>query len=182
MPTLVRDVVDEKDALLAFLTEQRGALRRSVLGLTDAQALEKPGVSALTLAALLRHAAIVERNWTGILIGKPSEGVSGFDVPEGATVADLLADLAAAAAETEAAVAGVDLSAPVDIGHGVVPAGTFRSGRWIVLHLIEEFARHAGHADIIRESLDGADAVRLVLQSGDWPELPDLLRRAGYSI
>ncbi len=48
-----------------------------------------------------------------------------------------------------------------------LPEGTTRSGRWILLHLIEETARHAGHADIIRESLDGATAFELVTASGD---------------
>jgi hypothetical protein len=62
-----------------------------------------------------------------------------------------------------------DLEQPIELPRfrPLLPAGATRSARWILFHLIEETARHAGHADIIRESLDGATAVELVTAAGD---------------
>ena len=64
---------DEREALLGFLEHQRGGLRIATHGLTDEQARTTPSASALSLAALINHAAAVERNWTDILrsAGRP---------------------------------------------------------------------------------------------------------------
>ncbi|MDO5712168.1 MAG: DUF664 domain-containing protein, partial [Micrococcales bacterium] len=73
------------------------------------------------------------------------------------------------AERTEVIVAAVDdLGTPVSISclNPRMPTGLVRSVRWVLLHVIEETARHAGHADIIRESLDGATALDLVVASG----------------
>ncbi len=74
--------------------------------------------------------------------------------------------------ETEAAIGGLDLDQPVPVPRGVrwFPQDVEAwSVRWVLLHLIEETARHAGHADILRESIDGATAVSLVAAVEGWP-------------
>jgi hypothetical protein len=99
-------------------------------------------------------------------------------------VAELLDIYAAVARETESVVAGIaDLGQPVPVPRGVpwFPADVEAwSARWVLLHMIQETARHAGHADIIRESLDGETAYRLMAAAEGW--LADLERwQAGYS-
>jgi hypothetical protein len=164
MPGNVRPVTDEKDGLLAFLQQQRDALRISVHGLTDEQAASRPTASALSLAGLIKHAGRCERGWIEMLTGRESEASSGrdwnaeFRLEPGETVDGLLETYAQVARETEATVAEIDLDQPVPVPRGVpwFPSDVdFWSARWVLLHLIEETARHAGHADIIRESIDG---------------------------
>ncbi|GAA2810234.1 DinB family protein [Crossiella cryophila] len=167
---MVREVADERDALLAFLAEQRAALRRSVLNLTEQTATSRPLVSELTLAGLVKHVAGVERNWLDIVRGVHI-GDRGpvHALGPGETVAQALAELAEVAARTEDQVRELDLDQPVDVGlqgHPLV-AGKVRTVRWVLLHLITELARHAGHADLLRESLDGATAFQLVAAAGD---------------
>lgn len=186
MPTLVNAETDERDALLSFLDAQRGGLRRSVLGLTEEQARSTPSASSLSLAGLIRHAALCERGWiAGTLLGgaQPDESdyADGFRPAEGETLEDCLRLYAEVAAETEKAVNGLpDLEYDVPLPEAPwFPAGSRRTARWILLHLIEEVARHAGHADIIRESLDGRTAFELVGlaygagQGGDGPGQQD---------
>ncbi|WP_034269676.1 DinB family protein [Actinospica robiniae] len=169
---------DERVALLGFLDHQRGALRIATHGLTDEEARSTPSASTLSLAALINHAAAVERNWTNILrsAGKPNgpaEHVASFQ-PGEKTLEELLADYREAADVMDAAIlAASDLDALVPVPAGVpwfpkdIEAWTVR---WIVLHMIEETARHAGHADVIRESADGAQAVELRAAVEGWPE------------
>ncbi|SHL64772.1 DinB family protein [Streptomyces yunnanensis] len=161
---------DERGALLAFLEAQRGGLRRAVLGLTDEQTKQRPSASELSLGGLLKHAAQVERNWLAIaqqrdLGERPSESewLLGFQLQDGETAAGMLELWEEAAAETEKFIRSVP---SLDDTFPLPPAPWFpkdarQSMRWLVLHLIEEFARHAGHADIVRESLDGKTAVAL---------------------
>jgi uncharacterized damage-inducible protein DinB len=175
-----RDVngFDEREALLGFLDRQRAALRNAAYGLTENQARLKPSASALTVAGLLKHAAAVERNWKG-LVRQEHEGadyathVASFQ-PDETTLAELLADYERAAAETdEAILAAKDLNELIP-----VPASAPRfpkvveslTLRWVLAHLIEETARHAGHADIVRESIDGAQALDLTAAADDRPE------------
>ena len=169
---------DERQALLAFLEYQREALRIATHGLTDEQARSTPSASTLSLAALLNHAAVVERNWTNILRSTdkpngPAEHVASFQ-PGSKTLEELRADYQQAADAMDAAVLAVsDLDFLVPVPAGVpwfpkdIEAWTVR---WIVLHLIEETARHAGHADVIRESADGAQGVELRAAAEGWPE------------
>lgn len=172
MPTLVRAVADERDCLLAFLAEQRAALRRAVHGLTDEQARAKPSVSGLCLAGLVKHVARAERIWIGTFTGATTRGDDqdgGFDLADGDTLASLLARYRAVVEHTASVVVGLgDLGQPVPISYlnSLMPPGLVRSARWVLCHVIEETARHAGHADIVRESLDGATAFKLVAASG----------------
>jgi uncharacterized damage-inducible protein DinB len=179
MPGSVRPVVDERDGLLAYLAQQRDGLRFAVHGLTDEQAASTPTASALSLAGLIKHVARMERYWVVEIMAqrqlpelRDQDYEAGFRLEEGETVADVLALQAAVAEETEAIVAEIaDLGQPVPVPKGVpwFPRDVEAwSVRWVLLHLIEETARHAGHADIIRESLDGATMYRLMAAAEGW--------------
>ncbi|MBA2447343.1 MAG: DinB family protein [Chloroflexi bacterium] len=177
MPGTVRPVVDERDGLLAYLAQQRDALRFAVHGLTDEQATSTPTASTLSLAGLIKHAAHMERNWVVEIVAQravpePRDYEAEFRLAEGETVADALASYAAVAAETEAIVTEIaDLGQPVPVPRGVpwFPQDVEAwSVRWVLLHLIEETARHAGHADIIRESLDGATMYQVMAAAEGW--------------
>ncbi|NYE49758.1 uncharacterized protein (TIGR03083 family) [Spinactinospora alkalitolerans] len=178
MPALVRAETDERGGLLAFLAEQRAGLRRTVHGLTDEQAASRPSASELTLGGLVKHAARTERWWMSVVLAgrpdphpaAPETRGSDFRMEEGETVADLLAAYETAAKETEETVAALpDLERTAPLPEAPwFPQGSRRSARWILFHLIEETARHAGHADIIRESLDGTTAYELLDATGEW--------------
>lgn len=172
MPTLVNAETDERDALLAFLEAQRGGLRRTALGLAEEQARQAPTAGTLSVAGLIKHSAICERSWiVGTLLGRDAEVFpdgnrwSGqFDLAEGETVEGWLKTYAEVAAETEEIIRGLsslEVDAPLPPAPWF-PPNSRRTARWILLNLIGEVARHAGHADIIRESLDGKTAFELV--------------------
>jgi uncharacterized damage-inducible protein DinB len=164
---------DERGALLAFLEEQRGGIRRSVLGLTEEQAASRPSASELSLAGLVKHVAEVEQGWIARAKGEPpavkrdeSNWHECFALAEGETTAQQLAYWEEVAAETESFVRSLpDLDDTFPLPNDPwFPPDEAVSMRWLVLHLIRETARHAGHADIIRESLDGKTAFELVAQ------------------
>jgi uncharacterized damage-inducible protein DinB len=162
---------DERGALLSFLAEQRGGIRRALLGLTEEQASSRPSASELSLAGLLKHVAEVEQGWVARAKGEPpavrrdeSNWPDCFRLADGETVEGQLAYWEKVAADTEAfvrAVPSLDDTFPLP-NDPWFPPDEAVSMRWLVLHLIRETARHAGHADIIRESLDGATAFELV--------------------
>lgn len=164
---------DERGALLSFLAEQRGGVRRAVLGLTDEQATSRPSASELSLAGLVKHVAEVEQGWIARAKGEPpavkrdeSNWHECFALTEGETPAQYLAYWEEVAAATEKfirSVPSLDDTFPLPNDPWFPPDETV-SMRWVVLHLIRETARHAGHADIIRESLDGKTAFELVAQ------------------
>ncbi|MFF6786315.1 DUF664 domain-containing protein [Streptomyces sp. NPDC012510] len=173
------DAVDERGALLAFLAEQRGGLRRSVLGLTDEQASTKPSASELSLAGLLKHVIEVEQWWIAKAKDEQpavqrdrSNWHECFTLVGDETVESQLAYWEKVAAETESFVRtapSLDDTFPLP-DEPWFPPNERVSLRWLALHLIRETARHAGHADIIRESLDGATAFELVAkeQGSSW--------------
>jgi len=160
MALFARSVADERDALLTFLAQQRDALRAAVLGLSDEQARATPTASSLSLGGLLKHCARGERRW--VIAGIAGEQLPGLWPPEDwaadfrlepeETLAGVLHYYAETAERTEQVVTGIaDLGEPtaLDKEHSV---------RWVLLTLIKEIARHAGHADILREALDGQRA------------------------
>ena len=180
MPGLVRPVTDERDGLLAYLEQQRHVARIAAYGLTDEQARATPTPSLLSVGGLIKHLAHVERQWIRTLQGRDERDyetyAASFRLAPGEALDDAMADYRRAAEETEAAIADVgDLGQSVPIPKGVpwspqdVDAW---SVRWILLHLIEETARHAGHADIVREAIDGASAFSLMAAEEGWPESP----------
>jgi uncharacterized damage-inducible protein DinB len=166
---------DERGALLAFVEAQRGGIRRSVLGLTEEQAASRPSASSLSLSGLLKHVAEVELNWLRMAQEKPNERArteetwaEGFRLVGDETIGQVLAFWDGVAVETEEFVRS---SPSLDTTFPLPPAPWFPkdgevSRRWMMLHLIEEIGRHAGHADIIRESLDGKTAFELVAMGG----------------
>ena len=180
MPGLVAPIVDEREVLLGFLGQQRDALRYAVHGLDQDQASARPTISELNLVGLMKHAALVERAWTSFLItgdtsvfAPQDDWADGFRLTEGETVEDVIA-LADEQARLTVKVVGAleDLAAPLPPTADLVPwipGGMVWTARWGLLHLIEETARHAGHADIIRESIDGATCWTLMAAAEGWP-------------
>jgi uncharacterized damage-inducible protein DinB len=180
MPGLVAPIADERDGLLGFLAQMRYVMRVCAHGLTDEQIRLRPSASALSIGGLLKHVARTEHAWSEMIQGRyvndPAEYQTAFEIPEDATLASLLAAYDDVAAETGRVVAAVD-----DLGQSVpVPQGVpwfpddveAWSVRWVLLHLITETARHAGHADIVRESIDGATAFPLMAAAEGWPATP----------
>jgi hypothetical protein len=157
---------DERAALLTFLTNQRDALMAAVQGLTNADAGKTSTASALSPLALLRHANRTERRWVlAALAGQelpgewpPADWSKEFVLDPEDTIAASIAAYRETARGTEEIVNSLE---SLDVPCRNEQAAPFNA-RWVLLHLIEETARHAGHADIIRESLDGALAPALI--------------------
>jgi uncharacterized damage-inducible protein DinB len=164
---------DERGALLAFLDAERGGIRRAVLGLTGEQAAGRPSASELSLSGLVKHAAEVEESWLARARQVPPAVArdeetwqDSFRLVGAETVEEALAYWEKVAAGTEDFIRGLD---DLDETFPLPDAPWFPpeervSMRWLLLRLITEMSRHAGHADIIRESLDGKTAFELVAQ------------------
>ncbi|MEU3502815.1 DinB family protein [Streptomyces hundungensis] len=162
---------DERGALLLFVEAQRGGVRRALIGLTEEQAASRPSAGELSLSGLLKHVAECELNWLRMAQQIPTEKQrseanwhESFLLVGDETVEGMLAFWAEVAAQTEEfirTVPSLDDTFPLPDAPWFPKDGQV-SMRWLMLHLIEEFARHAGHADIIRESIDGKTAFELV--------------------
>jgi uncharacterized damage-inducible protein DinB len=176
VPAVVRPVADERDALLTFLAQERYVLRLSAYGLTEEQVRLRSTASDLSIGSLLEHVTTVERSWATALGGQDAEGeprpASLVPLHPGDPVSDLLRNYDDATAATDAVVSTIaDLARPVPVPPEARWAPrdvTSWSVRWVLLHLIHETARHAGHADIIRESIDGATAFPLMAAAEGW--------------
>ncbi|MGW9523587.1 DinB family protein [Streptomyces diastaticus] len=164
---------DERGALLAFLDAERGGVRRALLGVGEEAAATRPTAGELSLSGLLKHVRLTEQGWLAQAMGaapQPAEGETyadhehGFALVGEETVAAELAAWAEVARRTEEFVrAAESLDATFPLPETPwFPVGQRVSLRWLLLRLITETARHAGHADIIRETLDGAVAYELV--------------------
>ncbi|MFJ6197860.1 DinB family protein [Micromonospora sp. NPDC092111] len=163
MATSERVPTGERADLLRILGRQRGFLRHTVRGLTDEQAATRSTVSELCLGGLVKHLAVVEQRWARFAVGgaeaMQSEAVDWADVfrmSGGDTLAGLLARYDEVAAHTDELVGALDL----DASHPLPAAPWFEPGaswsvRQVVLHIVAETAQHTGHADIIRETIDG---------------------------
>jgi uncharacterized damage-inducible protein DinB len=178
MPMNAPLVQNERDGLLAFLGHQREAVRNATYGLRDDQSRFQPTPSALSLGGLVKHLTQGESDWSGHIAGQPPrEGsfedyMAGFTLTEHETLASVLEQYDEASTHTDVVVRNVD-----DLGRRVplpqapwFPDPEGCTVRWILLHLVEETARHAGHADIIRETLDGALSGPLMAAVEGWPE------------
>ncbi|WP_319458413.1 DinB family protein [Micromonospora sp. RTP1Z1] len=156
-------VTGERADLLATLRRHRRFLRQTVDGLTDEQAARRSTVSELCLGGLIKHVAIVEERWMRFAVGgaeamqsQPVDWAGQFRMQEGETLAGLLDEFDRVAGATDELFATLDL----DAAHPLPTAPWFEPGaswsvRRVLLHLIAETAQHAGHADILRESIDG---------------------------
>jgi len=161
----------ERADLLESLARNRYFLRNTTRDLTDEQAAQRTTVSELSLGGLIKHVTLTERQWIRFIQVGPSamawdqssagDWLSAFRVEPGDTLADLLEEYAKAAEETAGLVAGLpDLDAAQPLPEAPwFPPGARWSARRVLLHVIAETAQHAGHADIIRESLDGAKSM-----------------------
>ena len=158
----------ERADILETLAKHRGFLRHTVQGLTDEQAGLRPTASELCLGGLIKHVSRVEENWARFIVdgpaaqGPPDEAAyaahaAGFRMEEGETLAGLLAaydDVAARTDELVTSMPSLDASQPLPEAPWF-PPGARWSARRVFMHIIAETAQHAGHADIIREALDG---------------------------
>lgn len=152
---------DERTTLVGFLGYFRTVLERKVHDLDEQQVRVRVAASSIDLLGLVRHMAEVERWWfRQVFTAEVSDGVFGDDDPEiewhhgpDDTLADALTCWRAEvtrADEIVAATASLDTVAAFSGSHrGEV------SLRWILVHMIEEYARHCGHADLLREAIDG---------------------------
>ena len=152
-----REVAEsEREVLLYFLTRVRDAVVRASAGLT-AEQQRTPGVpSGTSLLGLIRHLTGVEEHWfQRVFLGQDRDIGISMTVPPGATRNQVVAAYRQACARSDEIVrACPDLSTVATIANPGVPHPV--SLRRIVTHMIEETARHAGHADILREQIDGA--------------------------
>jgi uncharacterized damage-inducible protein DinB len=179
MPAQPPPLTDEKALLLAYIRQQRDGIRNAAFGLTDTQARLAPTAGTLSIGGLVKHVANTERHWVDIAVqrhaspGNEQDYADGFRLRDDETLAGVIAAYDEVARDTEAAMAGVPLDHPVPVPRGVpwFPADVDAwSVRWVLLHIIEETARHAGHADIVREAIDGATMYELMAGAEGWPE------------
>ena len=165
-------ITGERADLLAMLAKARHFIRFTARDLTEEQARLRTTVSELTIGGLIKHVTHVERNWTTFIVDGPGSSpdftnlteadyanwANGFKLLEGETLAGALAEYEEVAKHTDELVTSLP---DLDASHPLPPApwnppGERWSARRTLLHIATETAQHAGHADIIRESLDGA--------------------------
>lgn len=156
----------ERREFLSALSEHRRLFTATLTDLSDEQAAARPTVSELCLGGLVKHVGQTEAQWVDFARRGPSAFTAladvdwqaradSFRVLPGETVAGILADYAAVAARTDDLVRTADL----DVAHDLPEAPWFARERWsvrrVLLHLLAEVSQHAGHADVLRESIDG---------------------------
>jgi Protein of unknown function (DUF664) len=159
----------ERADILETLRAHRGFLRQAVEGVTDDQARLTPTVSELCLGGLVKHVALTEDSWARFIVDGPAaQGpadesafeahAAGFRMEANETLAGLLATYDEVAQRTDELVTSLpslDASQPLPEAPWF-PPGARRSARRVFLHIVAETAQHAGHADIIRETIDGS--------------------------
>lgn len=176
MPFFNGPVPDERTGILTTLSMQQDAFAAIAHGLTDEQIHLVPSASEISIAWLIHHATVVQENWlvgatsapepltdeqNAVIMGRASE-----PAPE-AKLDALLADLHDVNERVREAVRTLDLDTPMPAPDAPwFPEETW-SVRWVWFHLIHELARHAGHGDIVRESIDGATMFGLVAAQED---------------
>lgn len=174
MPSTETDSTAERADLLETLAKHRHLFRTTVRDLTDEQAGRRPTASELCLGGLIKHVAETESRWVDFILGGPDAMTSGaanwdsedaaaywatrFQMMPGETLEGLLERYDEVARRTDEVVAtlpDLDISHPLPEAPWFDP-GTSWSARRVVLHIIAETSQHAGHADILRESIDGS--------------------------
>ena len=163
-------LTQESTELLETLAKHRHFLRFTVRNLTDEQAAARTvPASQLCLGGLIKHVTEGEKSWVDFILHGPSAKggmadfdeaawISNFDMLPGETLVGLLAEYEQVALRTEQVVAELaDLNAshPLPVAPWFEPGASW-SARRVLLHIIAETAQHAGHADFLRESIDGA--------------------------
>ncbi|AXK47312.1 DUF664 domain-containing protein [Brachybacterium saurashtrense] len=187
MPFLTAETTDERDSLATFAQQQIDQIATTLHDLDREQIASRPSASTMSLGALARHVLFIASGAVQALAAAPEapprpEGTperfraEGTIAPEALREEDTAESLAAQLREVGRELAAAIRAADLDV-EGPVPDGPWFAGRtrwsmrWFALHQIEENARHAGHADILRESLDGKGAYELnALADGEpWP-------------
>jgi hypothetical protein len=149
----------EKESLVAALDRHRDVILWKLRGLDDEQLRRPMTPSGLTMLGVTKHLAWVDAGWFCDTFGLRTD-LPGFDpddpeadmrVEPDETTADIVGLFEHARALADASIAAHDLD---DTGHAWF--GEPVSMRWVLVHMVEEYARHAGHLDIMRELLDGA--------------------------
>ena len=174
-PAAATQTDPERADLLSGLGAARYFLRFAARDLTDEQAGQRTTASELTLGGLIKHVAAVEQGWADFVVDGPSamtdysamteddvaNWADQFKLLPGETLVGVLASYEKVAQRTDDLVASLpDLDAAHPLPKAPwFPPGETRSARRVFLHIIAETAQHAGHADIIRESLDGAKSM-----------------------
>lgn len=145
----------EFDTALAFLSFARHCVLKKAGGLSDEQLRRVLVGSGTSILGLVQHLAEAERYWFGHHLAGAEwaeDGEYGMTVPADRAAADVLGDYGAAVEDSDRAIRAVGdpaarIAVPVD--------GNRHTLRWVMAHMTSETARHAGHADILREQLDG---------------------------
>jgi Protein of unknown function (DUF664) len=187
MPGMPPPAAGERQTLLEFLRFNQNAFFAVAYGLTDEQARSTPSVSALSIGGLIKHATGVQRGWMERVTAAPDfpprderpfeEIVASYGddhvMGQHESLEQLLKGLREQSAQTLRLFADADWDTAVPVPHDVpwFPQDIDNwTVRWVALHLLEELTRHAGHADIIRESIDGATMYDLIAGLEGWPE------------
>lgn len=154
--------------IVKMLDEQRTNFLITVRGITDEQARTRTTVSELTLGGLLHHVVNNERHWMQVIADL--DETAEFDLAsaggeyvmaDNETVAGLITEWEEVARSTTDALATMDLDLSVPVPTAPwAPVRIRQSARFTVLHILREVSQHAGHADIIREELDGANTTQ----------------------
>lgn len=185
MPALASPVADERSALREYLAYHQSAFFAVAYGLTDEQARLTPTVSELSVGGLVKHVTAMQRSWMSRVAAAPNappKDPRPFDEVAGEyaeqhlmrhdeTLDGLLAKFKAQNAESLHLVETADMEAEVPVPHEIpwFPKDLKAwSVRWVILHVINELARHSGHADIVREGIDGATMYELLAALEGW--------------
>jgi hypothetical protein len=145
----------ELDTAVAFLSFARSCVLKKVEGLTEEQLRRRLVVSDTTLLGLVQHLADGERYWFGhTLAGDPRYADVDFDmvIKPGRSPDQIIADYRAAIAESDA---HIRAAGDPDVRTAQPVGDAPRTLRWVLAHMTSETVRHAGHADILRELVDG---------------------------
>ncbi|WP_350281400.1 DinB family protein [Kribbella sp. HUAS MG21] len=168
MTTNEQSLTGERADILEFLGKHRYFLRHTARELTDEQARTRSTISELTIGGLIKHVSATEQHWAEFAQGKSeatppeftpemmAQWQDQFRLTEDETLADVLAAYEKVAAATDDLVRTLDLDASYELPAAPwQPPGVFWTVRRVFLHIAAETAQHAGHADIIREAIDG---------------------------
>jgi uncharacterized damage-inducible protein DinB len=185
MPALASPVADERSALREYLAYHQSAFFAVAYGLTDEQARSSPTVSELSIGGLIKHVTAMQHTWMSRVAAAPDappRDPRPFDeiakefgeqhvMRPDETLDGLLEKFRTENAKTLSLAETADLDAKVPVPQDIpwFPKGIKDwSVRWVILHVINELARHSGHADIIRESIDGATMYELLAGLEGW--------------
>jgi uncharacterized damage-inducible protein DinB len=185
MPALASPVADERSALREYLAYHQSAFFAVAYGLTDEQARSSPTVSELSIGGLIKHVTAMQHTWmlrVAAAPDAPPRDPRPFDeiakefgeqhvMRPDETLDGLLEKFRAENANTLSLAETADLDAKVPVPQDIpwFPKGIKDwSVRWVILHVINELTRHSGHADIIRESIDGATMYELLAGLEGW--------------